>query len=213
MFVHYFRSEPSANSHSAFQQTVVCGHEQRGFSSRERGGGASSQQQITLGNKAFCRRSWTLLLHDCFLSCRATINPLPPPLTLSFYLIYISHSPPATICYLFIYLTFFFRHTFSLLCSWDNPALVFFSVNVKLLMNFPPINCSGSLSFTCSTTTRKSRYRNLPFRSFEWNSHGVHKSGYELKVLAITLFSCCSATVYLFHIFHFSLLRSSVHID
>lgn len=39
MFVHYFRSEPSANSRSVFQQTVVCGHEQRGFSSSARGGG------------------------------------------------------------------------------------------------------------------------------------------------------------------------------
>lgn len=50
---------------------------------------ASSQQQIKQSNKAFCRRSWTLLLHDCFLSCRATINPLCSPLSLSFHLIYI----------------------------------------------------------------------------------------------------------------------------
>lgn len=90
-------------------------------------------------------------------------------------------------------LPFYLSHLFllahvSLVMLLRQSCTSFFSFNVRLLMNFPPVNCSGSLSFTCSKSTRKSRYRSLPFRSFEWNSPGVHKSGYKIKALAITLF-------------------------
>lgn len=93
------------HDHQARQQTAVksC------FSSSME---ASSQQQIKQSNKAFCRRSWTLLLHDCFLSCRATINPLCSPLSLSFHLIYIPLSstplPAAAFEFISAFLQIFF---------------------------------------------------------------------------------------------------------
>lgn len=59
--------------------------------------------RASASHKELCRRSWAPLLYDCFLSCRATINPLSPPLTLSFHLIYIPLSseplPPAATFY------------------------------------------------------------------------------------------------------------------
>ena len=119
-------------------------------------------------------------------------------------------APPTAICDLFIYLTFFLLAHVFLVMLLRQSCTSFFCFNAWLLMNFPPANCSGSLRFTWSKSARKLCYRNLPFRSFEWKSPGVHKSGYKIKVLAIALFYFCSATIYLFHIF---LLRSSVHID
>lgn len=100
---------------------MLCRNKQRGLSSST---GRSSLQQITLSNKAFCRRSWTLLLHDCFLSCGATINPLFPPLTHSFCLIYI---PLSTSIYL---LPFFL---IQLSCYFSASLLLFLILHLCLL--------------------------------------------------------------------------------
>lgn len=100
--IFIFLLKVSSHSCTTFQQIAVFRNVQSGFSSSM---GRSSQQQITLSNKAFSRRSWTLLLHDCFLSRRATINPLSPLLTPSFHLIYIALSSPPLPAAAFFYLS------------------------------------------------------------------------------------------------------------
>lgn len=135
-------------------------------------------------------------------------NQSTPTSSHTFLLPYLYLSLPLNRYLLPFYLShlFLLAHVF-LVMLLRQSCTSFFSFNVRLLMNFPPVNCSGSLSFTCSKSTRKSRYRSLPFRSFEWNSPGVHKSGYKIKVLAITLFVLSALRLYTSSIF-FTFLSS-----
>lgn len=114
-----FKENPGAN-HGAtrFNRPWSAEINSHGFSSSMEG--VSSQQQITPRNKAFCRRSWTLRLSDCFLSRRATINSLSPPLSLSFHLIYSPPWSPPLPAFFFIYLL-----PFSILVLCSSAALHF----------------------------------------------------------------------------------------